>query len=650
MALNILIAVTHLLGVGHLTRAAAIGRALAERGHAVTLASGGNPAPLVRMDNVNLVQLPPLHVEGTAFSRLLDERGDAAGAPLLAARRARLLGVLEESKADVIITELFPFGRRILTDEYIELVSTARNAQPRPLILSSIRDILVAPTQQERIVAAHRRLDELYDGVLVHGDPDIVPLERSWPLDPTLRSRLHYTGYVDDGAAIQRVASGPAGGEILVSAGGSGAGRALYETAIAAAALLPGRAWRILVGGGLADAHFQSLRSGAPGNVVVERTRGDFRDLLGRCAISVSQVGYNTALDLLAARARAIVVPFAEGGESEQLQRAQCFAARGLLRVLPAEQLDPANLADAVRQALAAPRPATSGIRTDGLAETVGIVERLAAVTHATRVPPKQKADWRNLCDDLARFADTGRTLTFWWRDDDAVEPTPALERLIALARRFAFPVAIAMVPTKATRALGERLAAEPLVSTLVHGLAHENHAPQDEKKSEFGLHRPIDRLVADAALALETARARLGYGPQPIFVPPWNRIAADLIPRLGALGYKGLSTFGTIARREPAPGLTQINVHIDPIDWRGGRKLRCESDIIATVLKAVAECGRNVMDEAQPIGLLTHHLVHTEDAWTFCTRLLENLVGRPGVAVAAAPKLFGPASTERQS
>src|SRR5262245_57264638 len=164
MALNILIAVTHLLGDGHLTRAAAIGRALSGRGHNVTLVSGGNPAPLVRLDSLNLVQLPPLHIAGTAFSRLLDERGEAADAALLAARRTQLLTVLQTSTPDVVVTELFPFGRRILSDEYVELLRTARRARPRPLFLCSIRDILVAPTQWERIVAAHQRLDELYDG------------------------------------------------------------------------------------------------------------------------------------------------------------------------------------------------------------------------------------------------------------------------------------------------------------------------------------------------------------------------------------------------------------------------------------------------------------------------------------------------------
>jgi predicted glycosyltransferase len=58
MTRSVLILVTHLLGVGHLTRAAALGRGLAAAGHRVTLVTGGRPAPLVATDGMRVVQLP----------------------------------------------------------------------------------------------------------------------------------------------------------------------------------------------------------------------------------------------------------------------------------------------------------------------------------------------------------------------------------------------------------------------------------------------------------------------------------------------------------------------------------------------------------------------------------------------------------------
>lgn len=110
--MRILIAVTHLLGAGHLTRAAALARAFAAAGHETVLVSGGSPAPLVRLDGVRLVQLPPLRIEGFDFARLIGPDGEPAGEPLLAERREILLATLRESAPDALVTELFPFGRR----------------------------------------------------------------------------------------------------------------------------------------------------------------------------------------------------------------------------------------------------------------------------------------------------------------------------------------------------------------------------------------------------------------------------------------------------------------------------------------------------------------------------------------------------------
>ncbi len=84
---RILIAVTHLLGAGHLTRAASLARAFAGAGHAVTLVSGGMPVALPRLDGIRLVQLPPVRITGTAFTALLDPDGAPATPERLASRR-----------------------------------------------------------------------------------------------------------------------------------------------------------------------------------------------------------------------------------------------------------------------------------------------------------------------------------------------------------------------------------------------------------------------------------------------------------------------------------------------------------------------------------------------------------------------------------
>ena len=133
MSMRVLIAVTHLLGAGHLTRAAAIARAFARAGHEVALVSGGTRTPpLVSTAGVQTVQLPPVRIVGTDFRSLLDEDGQLVGPEHLAARRRLLVDTLHDLRPDVVVTELFPFGRRSLADEFMELVTGARALRPRP--------------------------------------------------------------------------------------------------------------------------------------------------------------------------------------------------------------------------------------------------------------------------------------------------------------------------------------------------------------------------------------------------------------------------------------------------------------------------------------------------------------------------------------
>ena len=42
---------------------------------------------------------------------------------------------------------------------------------------------------------------------------------------------------------------------------------------------------------------------------------------------------------------------------------------------------------------------------------------------------------WTDLSDEAARWSQDGRMADLWWRDDDAADVGPALERLLAIHR-----------------------------------------------------------------------------------------------------------------------------------------------------------------------------------------------------------------------
>ncbi len=634
MSLRVLIAVTHLLGAGHLTRAAALARAFARRGHETTLVSGGSPARLADLDPARFVQLPPVRTIGTDFRTLLGEDFAPVDAAHLERRRRLLLDTLETVRPDILVTELFPFGRRVLADEFSALLDAARGMNPRLLVLCSIRDILAPSSKASRITESHERVLRDYDGVLVHGDPELVPLEASWPVDERIRPLIRYTGYVDENEAPVPQARRHG---IVVSGGSSAAGLPLYRAAIAAAREIADRAWRILIGRGVPEADFLALRESAPAHVAVERARPDFRALLGAAELSVSQAGYNTVVDLLRCGTTSVLVPFEAGRETEQRLRAERLVALGLAEILPEADLSPRNLAGAIRRGLARPPSPPPPISLDGARRSVAVAERLLHSGPALH----RGIDWSPLDRALDRARDRDCPIRLWWRDDDAVADTPQLARLLGLARRYDAGLGLAVVPEGLEASLAARLAEERSAFALVHGWSHANHAPAGAKKAEFGAHRPADAMAAQAGQALQAAQERLGPKLLPVFVPPWNRISQDLIARLPPLGFRGLSTFTDRQAAHPAPGLVQINTHVDPIDWHGTRSLADPALIVAGLAGAIERRAAGHADRDEPVGFLTHHLVHDDAIWSFCESLIARLAAR-GIRFLSPDACFG--------
>lgn len=603
---RIMLVVTHLLGTGHLARIAAIGKALAQRGAAVTLVSGGRAAPMVQTGAVDVVQLPPLHCVDADFRRLLDDSGAQANDDLMERRRRLLLATFDRVAPDALVTELYPFGRRALRDEFEALLAHARDARPRPMIVASIRDILNPPSRPERVAEAMQSLGRSYDRVLFHGDSAFVPCDMAWPVSPELKRRMVETGYVrDDERPAPRATATGAGG-IVVSAGGSAAGAPLLQAALEAARFMPERTWRLLVGHGVSARDFDALREQASGNVVVERARSDFAELLRQADLSISQAGYNTVLDLAAAGARALLVPYAEGGEKEQGLRAQALAQRGLASVLTAGDLSGAALAEASVNALAAPRPDWSSLRRDGARNSADILIELCDSAR------RRDTAWRRLDALLAQAKRERRMLRFWLRDDDAVASSAALSRFLEQLSGWAIPAAFAVIPSHATESLAAQLTPTPH-AVLTHGWAHANHAPSAQKKAEFGAHRDIAAMLDEARRGGEILSRLFGTRALRIFAPPWNRIDGKLALRLQEAGFRGLSAYGR-RPRESQDGFVQVNAHWDPIDWRHGGGLACESGLIERLCDLIAEELAAPDHALEPIGLLTHHLVH--DAW----------------------------------
>ena len=376
---SVLFHVQHLLGIGHLRRTAMVARATAGRGLEVTVASGGMAIDDLDLGAARLRQLPALRAADAGFSALLDDHGEEIDDGWRRRRSAATLAAFHELRPAVLVVETFPFGRRQLAFELLPLLAAARAAGTTTV--TSVRDVLTSrkPARTEEAAAwamAH------VDHVLVHGDPGLVPFGESFPAAEKIAGKLTHTGYVAAVAAAAAAKPGGAGSpghdEVIVSAGGGAVGAPLLEAARHARALsrhAGNRRWRLLAGANLHDNAFAALALGAPKGIVVERARRDFPSLLANSAVSVSQAGYNTVVEILQANARAVLAPFARGGETEQTLRANRLRARGRVTCLDEDGLTPARLAEAVDEALAGPAPAPTNIAMDGAERSAGLIE-----------------------------------------------------------------------------------------------------------------------------------------------------------------------------------------------------------------------------------------------------------------------------------
>ena len=373
--------VQHLLGIGHLMRAVTISRALAESGCETVLVSGGMPVPNMNLGSARLQQLAPVRASED-FAQLLDERGDAIDDHFKSTRRDQLAECWRAAQPDVLVTELFPFGRRQMRYELVPLLKAAAESPNPPIVVASVRDIL-----QNRVPArVHEGMqwfERYYDYLVVHADSEVVKLEASVPAVIGITDRIHYTGYVVDNGPALSAGTRADSGEVVVSAGGGAVGETLLRAAIGARpqTIYRNHTWRLLAGRNMTQHAFDRLWNEASSGVIIERVRSDFAALLAAGVVSISQCGYNTMMDVLRAGIRAVVVPFAGDGETEQTMRANIWAARGGLSVVSEDDLSPATLAAAVNQTAALQPTDISGLNFDGAGNTTAFIKDWASAS-----------------------------------------------------------------------------------------------------------------------------------------------------------------------------------------------------------------------------------------------------------------------------
>jgi len=348
----------HLLGVGHVYRAKRLIDAFAADDISVHVVYGGMPLDSVSFAAQSVHYLPPIRSADATYKRLLDGNHNELTADYMEGRKSELLKIFAGLEPDAIVTEAFPFGRRVVQQELDALFTAASNRSNPPLIISSVRDILQGNRKPGRREEMRDWVLNRFDRVLVHADPNVITLDETFPYASDIKHKVAYSGFVVPPAKVTAISHHY---DIIVSSGGGMFGGELMDIALQLAnSDESGRAWCLSTGPNLDPASVAALRNEAASNVTIVEYLDNLAEHMKHAKISISQCGYNTAMDALAAHeasdCRAVFVPHDTTGQTEQLQRAELLQEAGYAVSVPQSQLTVESLREAILRAGSLPR------------------------------------------------------------------------------------------------------------------------------------------------------------------------------------------------------------------------------------------------------------------------------------------------------
>ncbi len=369
----------HSDGIGHLRRSVEIARTLVNKFKVVFFNGGRVPAAIPCPEGVEIIDLPPMrsNTENDLIfhAKQLDENLTKE------VRRQIILEKFNRLQPDVILIELFPFGRKDFAFELLPLLRQARRSKSKPLVICNLEDILIdgREDQQHFDNRASWIVKRYFDAVLMHTDPAFARLEETFSPRKPLTKPVLYTGFVTGSAECNEVDNQTP--DIVVSAGGGNVGAPLFQVAVQAQP----RIWQqykipmtIVAGPFLHESEWERLNQQAlnvPG-LKLHRSVPELRCLLSQARLSVSQCGYNTTMDLLKTQVPALLIPFAEASKNVQNIRALKLEQLGVARVLAEVELNVDNFIREI-DSLLLYKLEPSALRLDGASQTLKIISQL---------------------------------------------------------------------------------------------------------------------------------------------------------------------------------------------------------------------------------------------------------------------------------
>ncbi|MEJ7710234.1 MAG: glycosyltransferase [Pyrinomonadaceae bacterium] len=627
------------LGIGHFIRSREIILRLDD--FEVCFLNGGEiVAGFELPPAIEVVNLPALKTNAE-FQRLFVADGPQNLDKVKEIRKQLLLYTYSRLHPDLLILELFPFGRRQFDFELIPLLERVRaSSGSQTKIVCSLRDILVSKSNQAQYEQEVCDLmNEYFDLLLIHADPKLQLLDETFPRVQDIKCEIQYTGYVvqrpeliadeqPEHFSYHRVEEEPF---VLVSIGGGRVGHELLECAIAAAALvgksLPHR-MHVITGPYMPQEQFIRFQKQAAGTagVTIERFSTRFTSYLKTADLSISMAGYNTCMDILVAGVKSLVYPFTGNNNQEQTVRARKLERMGVVKMIREAELTPESLAEEMMRCLKSPTEVTSPqlvpLDIRGAEKTALLLTELAGRNFTGKESRMIKHHLlAELNSGLEQSQDENKALHFFFRDDDVDEAELSLQRLLHLFLSRGVPINLGVIPglptRQAVRTLAKQCSSAPdSIALNQHGWKHINHE-KSGKKCEFGASRTFSEQLEDIANGQARMSEAFGDDFYPAFIPPWNRCTAETYRVLDQLGFPVLSKNQSGI---PSSGykFRECSITLDLYRWRGGATLKPPEEIIRDLILQIGQMNT--------VGIMLHHKVMNDEAFLFLDLLIETL------------------------
>ncbi len=380
----------HVLGIGHVHRSLELCRKLAEH-YDVTMITGGAPLRL-QDESITFLELPGLTMDNH-FNNLAPYDARQNLAEVQKQRREILYSFFNSYQPDVFVVELYPFGRKAFRFELDPILEgIAAKKLPSCFTICSLRDILVERHDSDKFEKrALATLNTFFNGLLVHGDPKLIPLDATFSRVAQIQIPMSYTGYVTPQAekAEQSRIRHELGiqadkGLIVASIGGGNVGAELLYAVVEAFNYLKddGLQLQIFTGPYAAETVVSELRlsSSNSSSISVDRFSPSFVGWLGAADLAISMAGYNTTMNTLAAGTPALFYPFSRN--HEQHLRLSRLAEHVPFAVIAQDSLKADKLALLIQTQLQRKR-FTSPFNLDGAVNSRSQIEHWYATTRS---------------------------------------------------------------------------------------------------------------------------------------------------------------------------------------------------------------------------------------------------------------------------